>query len=410
MITALSLLLACNPATDTGPVADDTGIPDEITETATGAVDALIAGDRELASTLQELAWAEGWPLLTDRGTMFFIAEGGGDWSVAGDFNGWAPAPMEHGEGFSWLEVEIAEPAGVGYKFVRDDAWSADPWSRSYTWDDNGRMSYVRAPTALPHLELWPAMRGAGLGPRSVRVYVPAGEGPWPVLYMHDGQNLFDPGAFWGGWRMQEALEEASGEVLVVGIDNTEARMDEYVHAEDQLEALYGGLGDEYAAFVQEELRPFIEEQYPTEGPTGVMGSSLGGLISLSIADLYPGAYDFAGSLSGTLGWGRFGLDNPTVQELYLAAGVRETVLYVDSGGDDGGDGCTDPDGDGFFEDDPNGADNYCESRQFVDAMADQGYTWEQDLFHWWQPQAEHNEAEWAARVDRPLEIFLSLR
>jgi S-formylglutathione hydrolase FrmB len=139
------------------------------------------------------------------------------------------------------------------------------------------------------------------------------------------------------------------------------------------------------------------------------MGSSLGGLISLHIADTYPDRYDFVASLSGTLGWGRFGQENPVMEEIYVAAGHRDFAIYVDSGGDDGGDGCDDADGDGFVEDDPNDGDNYCANRAFADAMAGNGYTWEQDLWHWHDAGAEHNEAAWAGRVDMPLSIFLSL-
>ena len=84
-------------------------------------------------------------------------------------------------------------------------------------------------------------------------------------------------------------------------------------------------------------------------------------------------------------------------------------MVFVDSGGSDGGDGCTDPDADGLPEDDPNQSDNYCTNRQFADALSGAGYTWNTDLYHWHEVDAPHNEAAWAARVDRPLGIFLSL-
>jgi hypothetical protein len=88
-------------------------------------------------------------------------------------------------------------------------------------------------------------------------------------------------------------------------------------------------------------------------------------------------------------------------------------VLYVDSGGGPGGDGvCTDPNGDGSPADDPDGADNYCTTRAFADAMAASGYAgyvWDVDLFHWWEPGAPHSESAWADRVARPLGIFVAL-
>jgi hypothetical protein len=282
--------------------------------------------------------------------------------------------------------------------------------ARSYDYDTYGEISYVAPPTDTPRIDRWPDLAGEGLAPRDIRVLVPPGEGPWPVLYAHDGQNLFDPEAFWGGWHLQDAVAALDTPILVVGIDNTPDRMDEYAHTTDEIGATtYGGDAPVYAALIQEDLRPHIEATYGSTGLDGVMGSSMGGLVSLFVAHAYPGAFDFAASLSGTLGWGRFEEANPVIQELYTAAGHRDTVLYVDSGGDDGGDGCTDPDHDGFPEDDPNDGDNYCMSRAFAEAMADHDYTWNVDLFHWHEPGATHDEAHWAARVDHPLQIFIDL-
>ncbi len=401
----LALALGCTSDTDTeSPV--DTGDPAEASDEDLARW--LISGTGELQDTLMAVAWSGGWPVRTRDDTWIFVAEGEGV-SLAGDHNGWEPVAMEQAEGFCWAKVELSAPEGSGYKLVRGEDYQADPWSRSYGYDDFGRISWVRPEPASPHLERLPALEGQGLLAREVRVYVPAGDGPWPVLYMHDGNNLFDPQGMWGGWRMQEALVGVEP-VLVVGLDNTAARMDEYVHTTDHVEGRdYGGLGDAYVALLHEDLRPRIESLYPTTGPTGVMGSSLGGLISLYTAHLHPEDYDFAGSLSGTLGWGRYGTSNPVMEELFLAEGHRPFTLYVDSGGDDGGDGCADPDGDGFPEDDPNTSDNYCDNRHFADALAEAGYTWEQDLFHWWDEGAPHNEAAWAARVHLPLEVFTSL-
>ena len=140
----------------------------------------------------------------------------------------------------------------------------------------------------------------------------------------------------------------------------------------------------------------------------GVMGSSLGGLISLFIALEHPSTFNFAGSLSGTLGWGRFGENNPTIGELYATKGHFPTAIYVDSGGGDGGDGCTDPDGDGWPEDDPNAQDNYCENSQFIEWLKGNEWTEGTDLRAVWRPDAPHNEASWADRVEEPLRQFLS--
>jgi hypothetical protein len=374
----------------------------------------LLDGELPVDEVVQSVAWSGGWPVRDGDSLWFVLRDAGpGPWSVAGDFSAWEPIPMNDGSmtagaGFWWAQVEGAATAGSRYKFVSGESWVADPLARSYTYDAYGEISYAVAPSDLPRLDRWPQLQGQDLAPRDLAVYVPAGEGPWPVLYAHDGQNLFDPNAIWGGWRLQEALA-ARGPLLVVGIFNTADRMDEYTHVEDDIGEILGGRGDAYAALVEEDLRPHIEAVYGSTGLDGVMGSSLGGLISLHVVQRYPGRYDFAASLSGTLGWGRFAMDNETMQERWLAAPPLGTAIYVDSGGEAGGSGCVDSDGDGFTEDDPDASDNYCESRQFVDTMAAAGFVWDEDLWHWWEPGAEHNEAAWAERVGMPLDLFLAL-
>jgi predicted alpha/beta superfamily hydrolase len=253
------------------------------------------------------------------------------------------------------------------------------------------------------HLERHFRVGSDTLAERTIRVWVPA-ESPTHVLYTHDGQNLFDPSAFWGGWHLQDSAPEA---MLIVGIDNTDARMDEYTHDQDVIDGTaYGGRGAEYAAFVEDDVRPLIASVYGEPPVVGTMGSSLGGLISFYIADQYPGEYDYAASLSGTMGWGSIGADNATMIDIYAAAGHRDTALYLDSGGDGT---CWDNDGDGIQDDDPDATDNYCENAQLRDVLAAEGYTYDVDLWHWHEPGAEHNEEAWAARVWRPLQIFAGL-
>lgn len=394
-----------DPTTTTPPAASD----EELAR-------ALLAGDLAPEEVIPAVAWSGGWPVATGSDTWIFVHwYDGGSWELAGDFNGWIPEPMTQGAGFWWAEVALPSAAGVQYKFVGDGTdWIADPFARSYTYDDFGEISYVAPPVDSWRLDRWPAFAAADLEPRDVRVYVPAGSGPWPVLYAHDGQNLFAPDAIWGGWRLQDALATVEP-ALVVGIDNTPARFDEYTHVADDIGygGLMGGRGDDYVALVHEHLRPHIEAAYGSTGLDGLLGSSLGGLISLYVADRYPGQYDFVACLSGTLGWGAYadaGEGGPTMEALYLAAGHRDTALYLDSGGDAGADGvCTDPDGDGSTEDDHDDADNYCVTRAFADAMSAEGYVWDADLWHWHEPGASHDEAAWADRVFRPLGLFLSL-
>lgn len=421
---ALALLaVACTAPSAPGdkppPSGRDTGAPpttptDPPTTVAgdVALVRALAGGDGDAEAVVDEVAASGGWPV-HDGTTAWFVRLGGGDWSVAGDFDAWAGTAMTQGGGFSWAQVEVgADPAGQRYKFTDGAVYEPDVAARSYEYDAYGEISFVAPPSDRARLDRWfPPGRGE-IGPRELRVWVPPGRGPWPTLYAMDGQNLFDPGAIWGGWRLPDALA-GRDDVLVVGIDNTADRFEDYTHVPDDIGygSVMGGDGDAYGDWVEDVVRPTVEGAYGASDLTGVMGSSLGGLISLVIAQDHPGRYDFVASLSGTLGWGRFGLDEETVEERWLRDPPTGAVVYVDSGGGPGGDAvCTDPDGDGFPEDDPDSSDNYCETRQFADALAGAGFTWDRDLFHWWEPGAQHNEAEWAARVGPVLDRFLELQ
>src|SRR5206468_2286095 len=97
----------------------------------------------------------------------------------------------------------------------------------------------------------------------------------------------------------------------------------EYTHVADDIgNGPIGGKGDEYAALVEDVIRPLIADQYGEPAVVGTLGSSLGGLISLHIGLTYPDAYDFVGSMSGTLGWGSIGPNTgQTMIERYAAAG-----------------------------------------------------------------------------------------
>jgi len=404
------LLFACvRPSSTEAPVLDtgaDTAVPTAIEPE--GLLDSLLAGEVDPISATRDLAWESGWPV--QQGDLYsFVILDGGPWALVGDFNNWEPTPMNCDPGLCWVQIVIeGDVDGLKYKFTRDGEFIADPNARSYRYDEFGELSYVRPPLGEWRLDRWPGVSTDGLLDRDLRVYVPPGPGPFPVLYAHDGQNLFDPAAMWGGWRLQDSL--ATRPALVVGIDNTAERFGDYTPVEDDIgDGPVGGNGDAYADLVHAVVRPHIESVYGSTGVDGQLGSSLGGLIALHIAQRYPGEYDFVASLSGTLGWGRIGDLGEPMEASWLAADPGG-VLFVSSGGGPGADGlCTDPDGDGYPEDDPDAQDNYCENRQFVDVLAAAGRTWDADLYHWYEAGAEHNEAAWAAVVDRPLDIFVGL-
>lgn len=135
----------------------------------------------------------------------------------------------------------------------------------------------------------------------------------FPVLYMHDGQNLFDAEtSFIKGnyWRMGETADAliASGEVhplVIVGIYNTgPKRIDEYTPVEDR--RLGGGNADAYGQMLVEDLKPFVAHQYRTLGGAencGMGGSSLGGLVTLYLGMRYPAVFGKLAVLSPSVWW-----------------------------------------------------------------------------------------------------------
>jgi predicted alpha/beta superfamily hydrolase len=159
---------------------------------------------------------------------------------------------------------------------------------------------------------------------RNVDVWLPPGCdagacSPLPVVYMHDGQNLFDSALAYAGvdWGVDEAvvrLMEAgdSDGVIVVGIWNTgDGRWREYMPQRAlpspaparRFAHKFGGAprADSYLRFIVEEVKPFIDRNYPTlpgRETTIVMGSSMGGLISLYALCEYPAVFGGAGCLS----------------------------------------------------------------------------------------------------------------
>ncbi len=163
----------------------------------------------------------------------------------------------------------------------------------------------------------------------------------FPVLYLHDGQNLFDPEtSFIKGnyWRVGETADAmiASGEIeplVIVGIYNAgPKRIDDYTPVEDK--RLGGGKADAYGQMVVEELRAFIAHQYRTlsgAANCGMGGSSLGGLVTLYLGMRYPDVFGKLAVLSPSVWWRdrvilRFieQLPGKTGQSIWLDIGTSE--------------------------------------------------------------------------------------
>ena len=264
--------------------------------------------------------------------------------------------------------------------------------------------------------------------PRRVVVWLPDGyrlRGPrYAVLYMHDGQNLFDKATAGYGmeWEIDEHLSKliAAKKVrptIVVGIWNTPKRLQEYVPSKAfttlpanyraKVSALYGGdpLSDGYLKFLVRELKPRIDKRFNVKtdrANTVIMGSSMGSLISLYAIDEYPRIFGGAGMMSTH--WplvispdGKPVSDEDyevvsSTFERYLTPALpdpRTHRLYFDHGSETL---------DAVYKRYQDRVDGVVAQRGYK-----QNVNWLTRNF----PGQKHNEISWASRVDIPLQFLL---
>jgi predicted alpha/beta superfamily hydrolase len=142
---------------------------------------------------------------------------------------------------------------------------------------------------------------------RRIWIYLPpdynASNSTYAVMYMHDGQNLFDDStSFAGEWGVDELMDSISTkkkEMIVVGIDNGAKRINEYCPYD--MERFGKGEGDQYLEFLVRTLKPYIDKHYRTKKDkqdTYIAGSSMGGLISMYAVLKYPKVFGGAGVFS----------------------------------------------------------------------------------------------------------------
>lgn len=173
---------------------------------------------------------------------------------------------------------------------------------------------------------------------RSILVHLPPSyhsevDRRYPVLYMQDGANLFDQNlAFSDEWQVDETLHQLVHEgieAIVVGIPTTDARLDEYSPFVDQNHG--GGKGEAYLDFVMQTIKPIIDEDFrtlPEQATTGILGSSMGGLISLYAFFRKPEVFGFAGALSPAIWFA----DHALLHDLDQLEQLPDGKLYFDAG------------------------------------------------------------------------------
>ncbi len=274
----------------------------------------------------------------------------------------------------------------------------------------------IRAPvlTATGRTDSWQTFPSRYVAARDVDVWLPPSYGSdpnrrYPVLYMHDGQNLFDPSLSYTGidWDIDGAMTRliARGEVreaIVVGVWNTPQRFAEYMpRAPVTTDMVNSGVegrpagraadivSDDYLRFLAEELKPFIDARYrtlPGRDDTMVMGSSMGGLISLYALAKYPQVFGAAGAVSThwpvcegcVIDWLKTEMPKPGAHRLYFDYGTATLdALYPPY------------------------------QAKMDAAMREHGYREGNDWITRRFEGAEHNEAAWKARVEIPLTFLL---
>lgn len=173
---------------------------------------------------------------------------------------------------------------------------------------------------------------------RRIWLYLPEGYATskkrYPVLYMHDGQNLFDDAtSFSGEWGIDETLDAAGNACIVVGIENGSLlRINEY--NPNDTEAHGKGEGFLYLDFIVKTLKPYVDKKLRTLSAkkyTIIAGSSMGGLISFYAGLLYPRVFGKMGIFSPAF-WIVPGIDNQ-VEQLVKARGRSDQQYYFYGGG-----------------------------------------------------------------------------
>lgn len=177
---------------------------------------------------------------------------------------------------------------------------------------------------------------------RTVRLYLPPGYSKstksYPVVYMHDGQNLFDKEtSFSGEWGVDETLnklyEDKNLQLIVVGVDNGGfKRLDEYSPWKNSKYG--GGEGDAYLDFIVHTLKPYIDKNYRTlkdKSNTGIIGSSMGGLISYYAGLKFPKTFGKIGVYSPAFWFA------PEIIDYSIIHGdISDTKMYFLAGGKEG--------------------------------------------------------------------------
>lgn len=301
---------------------------------------------------------------------------------VAGSFNNWQPADpasqlARQADGSYQLTLPASVRGPQEFKFTRG-SWGAAEASPQYQPVANRQATFTSEPATLTfQLAAWqdqrpggaPAPKAHTLAPgaqvltdsfrlpqlggrvRRVWLYLPPGYAAsprqrYPVLYLQDGQNVFDEAtAYAGEWGVDETLNQLATEpnsrpgCIVVAVDNGgEHRLDEYSPWANA-EYKKGGEGAAYTDFLARTLKPYIDAHYrtrPAAAHTAIAGSSMGGLIALYAGLKYPRVFGRVGVFSPAIWFAKDSLlayarrrPVPGASRFYFVAGPAESETMV---------------------------------------------------------------------------------
>ncbi|HEY7751067.1 MAG TPA: alpha/beta hydrolase-fold protein, partial [Ignavibacteriaceae bacterium] len=311
------------------------------------------------------------------------------------------------------IELSIEKAFNLEFKFTRG-TWETEALNDSGSVPPNHILKVLKDTTLTFKINLWldqvnqnnkkkisgqitgtvmyhKNFKGRNIKPRDIVVWLPPDYNEsdsicYPVLYMQDGQNAFDPitSAFGTDWQIDEAADSLIRKnyitpIIIIGIYNSVERRSEYANNDT---------GYAYIKFMIEELKPFIDSRYktlPDAIHTAVIGSSLGGLISFIIAWENPEIFSMAACLSPAIKIDRY--DYVSVIKNYSGE-KNPDKIYIDNGGI-GGEEELQP-----------GID------ETLSLLYKYGYEDGKNLFWIKDPSSGHNETAWANRVWRPLIYF----
>ncbi|HMP15647.1 MAG TPA: alpha/beta hydrolase-fold protein [Gemmatales bacterium] len=246
---------------------------------------------------------------------------------------------------------------------------------------------------------------------RQITIYLPPGYEEnstyrYPVIYLHDGQNVFEAhtsafGIAWDAARTADKLQAAGRlePVIQVAIYNTPERLFEYAPFADPNVNVNEGRNHAYGEFLFDEVKPFVDRLYrtrPEREHTAIVGSSMGGLSTLGLAWKRHAHFSMAGILSPSLWWSR----NRILRELESAeslAWMRTMRFWLDMGNKEGGARAVVPPA-------------LQRTRRLVELFDREGLLPGKDYYYWEVAGGEHNETHWAARYDQVLLFFFGKR